>query len=196
MKENTESEFIKRRSRHAITHSVVAERYKKFQVSTIILFLSWILFILAILNSAFLFVYKESVFGSFFEYVFKNIWLRVLFFGLFIYVALDFARSIGISSIVQPFQRFIRHMGTVTISGGEKFIIRKKDEYFLPVAVAFNQMINRLKNSYLKEIEDTRFLLQLIEKEKISLTPEDKMRMDKIKEKINTPISDIIPIDT
>ncbi|MCB1179944.1 MAG: hypothetical protein KDK36_20370 [Leptospiraceae bacterium] len=181
-----QKEKRKKTSRHAITHSVVTNRYKKFKISTILLFSSWILFFLAILNSAFIFIFKESVFSGFFELIMGNIWLRLLLIGLFIFMGLDFARALGKSNIIQPFNRFIRHLSSVTVRGGDKFAIREKDEYFLPVAIAFNQMINRIKNTHEKEIKDTKFLIEVIEKNKMKMDKESLEIYLTIKHKVET----------
>lgn len=75
----------------------------------------------------------------------------MLFVGLAAYVFFQVAVAIGEARVSAPFHRFVKHLQSVHRDGGDKFVLRRGDVHFVPVAVAFNQMINRIKKQSTKD---------------------------------------------
>ncbi|XMO22877.1 hypothetical protein ACKZJ7_00385 (plasmid) [Leptospira sp. 'Mane'] len=106
---------------------------------------------------------------------------RLLFFTFSIWAIIDLAKALGQSSVVQPFERFTKHLQSVNASGGDKFVLRGKDILFVPIVVAFNQMINRLRHEDEKRKNAYRQFLHIIESKSNSLTKEETQWLQQIK---------------
>lgn len=175
-------ELIKRSGvRHAISHALVKNRFKRLGPLTIFIGIGWIVLILALINKGFLFLSGTSILSDFFGFIFDSTLLRLVFFAFSGWAIFDLARAIGQATILQPFGRFTKHLQNVNSSGGEKFVLRGKDIHFIPLAMAFNQLINRLRHADEKNKANYKKLIQLIESQHRQLPEEERNWLQKLK---------------
>lgn len=167
--------------RHVINHALAKNRYKRLGLVTVFLTLAWVFLLLAIINKGFIYISGNSILSDLFTFIFESVIFRIFFFASSIWIFIDLSRTLGQASVTQPFGRFVKHLNTVHSSGGEKFILRGKDIFFVQIAIAFNQMINRLKHENEKRKERCLDLVFILESRSNILTKEEKKILERFK---------------
>lgn len=160
--------------RHSITKSIFKNRLKKSFWLILTTILGWCILLIILMNKIFMSMNGVSILNKYIDLILDNFIFRIVLLVLLFFIFYDLALAIGKAKVMQPWGRFIKHLNLVDSKKGEKFILRKGDVEFIPIVLAFNQMINRITHQNKKTKSTVNKLIQIIESNKINLTEEEK----------------------
>ena len=162
-------------------HHAVRTRFTRPGPVLVLLILGWPLLLGGVVHAVFLAFFNYSLLTPAANFLTSTPLFRVLFLALVAYALYDLSRAVGEAGVLQPMERFRRHLEETDERGGRPFHPRAHDRHFLALADAYNALLERLEAAYAKQTDRTQRLLRLIAAHEINLPAEDRLWVEEIR---------------